>query len=111
MPVAALGASMVTWTLAMDLPGWLYHMSSVRCARNKSFFTTERGLYGIAVRTIRKGDKVALITGLRVPVILRPAQERDVRVRGICSRGHSYAWRCVGSWIDRCYCHPLSSAL
>jgi hypothetical protein len=63
--------NMAMWSQAMTQGSWLHHLSVLRCARNKSFFGTEKGVYGIAVRTVRSGDKVALISGVRVPVVLR----------------------------------------
>ena len=66
-----LPVNMTVWSQAMTRGPWLYHLSILRCARNKSFFRTQKGVYGIAVRTVRLGDKVALISGVRVPVILR----------------------------------------
>jgi hypothetical protein len=70
-PVSVFEARLTLWSTAMDLSTRLSRLSSLRCARNKSFFTTERKLYGVAARTVREGDKVALIAGVRVPVILR----------------------------------------
>ena len=54
------------------------HIKLMNASRNgggQSFFTTSRGLCGIAVRTVRSGDKVRLISGVRVPVIMRKDKE------------------------------------
>jgi hypothetical protein len=69
--IPILCASMVAWHQAMDLPTWLFHLSVLRCARNKSFFVTNRGVYGVAAKTVRKRDTVALLAGVLVALILR----------------------------------------
>ncbi|KAK5230901.1 hypothetical protein LTR72_000081 [Exophiala xenobiotica] len=71
LPRSLIPTNMEVWSTAMTQGSWLHHLSVLRCARNKFFFRTEKGVYGIAVRSVRSEDKIALISGVRVPVVLR----------------------------------------
>ena len=51
-----------------------YHWSAVLYSKLKCLFTTERGYFGTAPDFINPGDRVAVIAGLCMPMILRPVE-------------------------------------
>jgi hypothetical protein len=45
-------------------------------ARERRFIITEKGFYGLGPQLVQKRDVVAVIPGLKVPYVLRPAADR-----------------------------------
>ena len=64
-----------------------YHYAVLKSANRMAFFTTEEGYMGTtparmtdtgAVNLIEAGDRIAIIAGLNMPVVLRPVEDEDV---------------------------------
>ncbi len=47
---------------------------AIKHARSKAFFTTKEGYIGTASTTIEVGDRLALVSGVAVPLVLRKAE-------------------------------------
>jgi hypothetical protein len=52
-----------------------YHFAVLNNARQKCFFSTANGYFGIAPSFVQQGDSIAVIEGFNVPVVLRKADE------------------------------------
>jgi hypothetical protein len=52
-----------------------YHFAVFNNARQKCFFSTANGYFGIAPSFVQQGDSIAVIEGFNVPVVLRKADE------------------------------------
>jgi hypothetical protein len=69
-------------TLAMTSEGggWGFHSTAHSFSANKSFFRTEKGYFGLGPDrfpdSLKNGDKIALIGGLSMPVLLRAVEGR-----------------------------------
>lgn len=50
-----------------------YHISVLKHARRKCFFSTANGYFGTAAGLVQQGDRIAVIAGLETPVVLRKA--------------------------------------
>jgi hypothetical protein len=61
----------------------LFHTQASIGTRVKSFFITERVFYGTATAAIERGDRIILVAGLRVPLVVRLVDERDDHFRVI----------------------------
>lgn len=61
--------------------GKFFHSTASLNARQRAFFTTENGYMGLGSTDIRVDDYVALISGFKVPMVIRP---------------EGSAWRVVG---------------
>jgi hypothetical protein len=61
------------WQALQDDPTSLvYHQNITQSAYYQTLFSTSHGSLGMAPYSIQKGDQVALISGMRVPAIVRP---------------------------------------
>lgn len=49
-----------------------FHIAAVRGCRNKRFFCTQDGAFGIGPRAAQTGDQVVLLYGSNAPCVLRP---------------------------------------
>jgi hypothetical protein len=52
-------------------PASSHHFSVLRHARSKCFFSTANGYFGTAAGLVQQGDKIAVLAGLKTPVVLR----------------------------------------
>jgi hypothetical protein len=52
-----------------------FHFAVLRRAKGKCFFCTAHGYFGLAAGVVQPGDAIALIQGLKVPWVLRKADE------------------------------------
>ena len=57
-----------------NLDVWEYHWDVAVMSNNKCLFTTENGYMGAGPEMIRPGDRVAVIAGVCMPLILRPKE-------------------------------------
>ena len=60
--------------IQQDPSAALFHTHVALGTRAKLFFVTENGYYGTASATIECNDYVALVSGLQVPLIVRPIE-------------------------------------
>ncbi|CAN9093587.1 unnamed protein product [Alternaria alternata] len=61
--------------IQQDPSAALFHDHVALSTRVKLFFITENGYYGTASATIECNDHVVLVSGLQVPLIVRPTEE------------------------------------
>jgi hypothetical protein len=54
----------------------VFHNMAVMYSCQRTFLTTQRGLFGLAPRGARQGDSIALLSGLKYPFVLRRNGER-----------------------------------
>jgi hypothetical protein len=52
-----------------------FHFAVLKHSRRKCFFTTENGYFGTASDQILPNDKIAILAGLEMPVILREVEQ------------------------------------
>jgi hypothetical protein len=69
--------------IQQDEKAALFHTQASIGTRVKSFFITERVFYGTATAAIERGDRIILVAGLRVPLVVRLVDERDDHFRVI----------------------------
>ena len=60
--------------IQQDPSAALFHNHVALGTRAKLFFVTENGYYGTASATIECNDYVVLVSGLQVPLIVRPTE-------------------------------------
>jgi hypothetical protein len=58
--------------------GWMFHNMVLAASQKKCFFLTENGYFGTAPdplpTSLQPGDKIAIISGLEMPLLLRPVE-------------------------------------
>ncbi|KAH8651583.1 heterokaryon incompatibility protein-domain-containing protein [Tricladium varicosporioides] len=60
--------------------GSKYHYKVMRTCSKKSFIVTRNSIFGIAPDMVKVDDSIALVAGLGMPVILRPAGQDTYRL-------------------------------
>ncbi len=59
-----------------------YHAAVVQAARSRRFFLTHTGYLGLGPADMSSGDQVYLISGSKVPFVLREFEELELPWRG-----------------------------
>lgn len=75
-------------------PASEYHFAAIRHSHKKCFLTTTKGYFGTAAGPIQLNDKVALLAGLEMPVILRNVGQGYEYITHVYVQGLMYgeAW-------------------
>jgi len=105
-------------------PGGYFHSSAIPFSNRKGFFVTEAGRMGTAaarvetsqngraraVNLVQAGDKIAVVAGLEMPIILRPvvdgggtvdgAQEDGKRVYELVTHAYVHGIMYGEAWED-----------